>query len=94
MMDDALLKSLPKTAAVQQSAPLRDFTTFRLGGNCPALIQCPNAAVLCEIALLLAEREIEFIVIGQGSNLLVSDAGIGTVVLRYCAEQHDIEVDG
>jgi UDP-N-acetylmuramate dehydrogenase len=94
MMDVSLLNRLPKAAAVQWGAQLRDFTTFKLGGGCPALIQCPNAPVLCETAAMLAEREIEFIVIGQGSNLLVSDAGIGTVVLRYCTEQHDIEVDG
>jgi UDP-N-acetylmuramate dehydrogenase len=94
MMDDSFLSRLPKTAAVQRDALLRNFTTFKLGGSCPALIECPNAPVLCETAAMLAEREIEFIVIGQGSNLLVSDDGIGTVVLRYCTEQHDIEVDG
>ena len=94
MIDDSLISHLPKTATVQRDARLRDFTTFRLGGSCPALIDCPNASVLCETAAVLAETEIEFIVIGQGSNLLVSDAGIGTVVLRYCSEQHDIEVDG
>jgi len=94
MIDDSLLNRLPKTAAVQRDAELRDFTTFRLGGSCPALIDCLNAADLCETAAVLAEREVEFIVIGQGSNLLVSDAGIDTVVLRYCTEPHDIEVDG
>lgn len=94
MMDNSLLNRLPKTAAVQRDARLCDFTTFKLGGSCPALIDCPNASVLCETAAVLAENEIEFIVIGQGSNLLVSDAGIGTVVLRYCTEQHNIKIDG
>jgi UDP-N-acetylmuramate dehydrogenase len=94
MMDDSLWSRLPKTATVQRGAQLRDFTTFKLGGSCPALIECPDAAVLCEVAATLAQRQIEFIVIGQGSNLLVSDAGIGTVVLRYCTDQHDIEFDG
>ena len=94
MIDDSILSRLPKTAAVQRDARLRDFTTFKLGGSCPALIDCPNASVLCETAAMLAEREIAFIVIGQGSNLLVSDKGIDTVVLRYCTDQHDIAVDG
>ncbi|HSR88383.1 MAG TPA: UDP-N-acetylmuramate dehydrogenase [Pontiella sp.] len=94
MIDDSLLNRLPETAVVQRDAELSDFTTFRLGGSCPALIECPNASVLCETAKLLAEQGIDFIVIGQGSNLLVSDTGIGIVVLRYCTEKHDIEVDG
>jgi UDP-N-acetylmuramate dehydrogenase len=94
MIDDSLISRLPKSAVVRRDARLRDFTTFKLGGSCPALIDCPNAEVLCETAAALAARGIEFIVIGQGSNLLVSDSGIGAVVLRYCTEQHDIEVDG
>jgi UDP-N-acetylmuramate dehydrogenase len=94
MMDDSLLSRLPNTAAVQHDVRMCDFTTFKLGGRCPTLIDCPSASVLCETAAVLAERKIEFIVIGQGSNLLVSDSGIETVVLRYCSEKHDIEVDG
>lgn len=94
MIDDSLLNRLPEAAVVQRDAELRDFTTFRLGGSCPALIDCPNASVLCETAAALAERDIEFIVIGQGSNLLVSDTGIDTVVLRFFTEEHDIEMDG
>jgi UDP-N-acetylmuramate dehydrogenase len=94
MIDDSLLGRLPETAVVKRDARLRDFTTFRLGGSCPALIDCPNASVLCETAEQLKAHEIDFIVIGQGSNLLVSDDGIDTVVLRYFTEQPEIKVDG
>ena len=56
MIDDSLLNRLPNAATVQMDARLRDFTTFRLGGSCPALIDCPDAVVLCETAQRLAER--------------------------------------
>ncbi len=95
MIDDVLLTRLPESAVVVPNAFLRNYTTFNLGGACPALIQCPTAAVLSETAAVLLHEAIEFIVIGQGSNLLVSDEGIRRVVLRYCAEEHpQIAFDG
>jgi UDP-N-acetylmuramate dehydrogenase len=95
MIDETLLNRLPAQAAVLRGARLCDYTTFQLGGSCPALIDCPDAATLAGTAALLHEHSVEFLVIGQGSNLLVADAGLSAVVLRYCAEAApDVEVDG
>ena len=94
MIDETLFKQLPPNATVVRNAMLCDYTTFKLGGACPALIACPDAKSLVETAELLRSRSIRFLVIGQGSNLLVADAGIDTVVLRYCAEDApDIELE-
>lgn len=87
MIDNTVLNRLPESAVVVQDASMRDFTTFQLGGPCSALIECPNADILSETASVLAGAGIRFLVIGQGSNLLVSDQGFGDVVLRYCAEE-------
>lgn len=95
MIDDTLLSCLPRSAVTVPDAPMREYTTFRLGGNCPALIDCPDAAALTETAAVLAEAGVAFIVIGQGSNLLVSDRGLQTVVLRYCSEEKpDVAFEG
>ncbi len=94
MMDDTLLKQLPSSVTVVPEATLRDYTTFQLGGTCPAMIDCPDAESLAETATLLHAAAVGFLVIGQGSNLLVSDAGIETVVLRYCTETPQIAFDG
>lgn len=95
MMDEATLKQLPAGAAVIHSAQLRDYTTFQLGGSCPVLVDCPDAESLTETAKRLHEASVDFMVIGQGSNLLVSDEGLDCVVLRYCAEDApDVQFDG
>ena len=74
---------------------MRDYTTFRLGGPCPLLIDCPDADSLCGAAQVLAAAGVDFIVIGQGSNLLVSDAGLDCAVLRYCSESSPaVEFEG
>lgn len=86
MMDNALINQLPEKVSLTRDAKLRDYTTFRLGGACPALIDCHDAQSLVETVKLLHGQSVDFMVVGQGSNLLVSDSGIDFVVLRYCAE--------
>ncbi|QBG47050.1 UDP-N-acetylmuramate dehydrogenase [Verrucomicrobia bacterium S94] len=93
-MDD-VLKQMPSTARVILNPAMRDYTTFKLGGTCPALIDCPDAETLSEAAACLAEHGVPGLVIGQGSNLLVSDSGLDYVVLRYCSEEHPaVEAEG
>jgi len=95
MIDDTILSKLPETARVKPKAQMRDYTTFRLGGACPMLIDCPDADTLAESAKVLVGAGVEFIVIGQGSNLLVSDKGLDCAVLRYCSEGNpSAEFDG
>ncbi len=94
MIDDILLKRLSSKGTVVQGAKLSDYTTFKLGGACPALVDCPDAHSLAETVKLLHDQSIGFLVVGQGSNLLVADAGIEPVVLRYCAEDApDVRLD-
>jgi UDP-N-acetylmuramate dehydrogenase len=94
MINEALLSQLPEQATVVPGAELRDYTTFKLGGPCPMLIECPDADTLSNAARLLHDAAVDYMVIGQGSNLLVADKGIPQVVLRYCAEkQPDVVVE-
>jgi UDP-N-acetylmuramate dehydrogenase len=93
MIEESHITRLPVSTAVVRNAKLQNYTTFRLGGACPVLIDCPNAESLSETVALLASEGVGFIVIGQGSNLLVSDEGIDVAVLRYCTEEPDVRVE-
>ncbi|VGO12866.1 UDP-N-acetylenolpyruvoylglucosamine reductase [Pontiella desulfatans] len=86
MIIESIIHQLPSEVRLLENARLGDYTTFRLGGTCPALVECPSPECLASAAGLLAAEIIPFIVIGQGSNLLVSDEGLDSVVLRYCSE--------
>lgn len=70
------------------NAPLlSEFTTFKLGGKCKALINCSSPAQFKQIIEELIKDKKNFIVIGQGSNLLVSDKGIDCYVIRYFSDK-------
>lgn len=79
---------------VSKNTPLRDYTTFRLGGPCPLFIDNPPVDELPELVRLLNKNGIPFLVIGQGANLVVSDQGLDQAVLRFCSRTPDIRADG
>jgi len=84
------LHSLRKSfnVTVLEHAALSEFTTFRLGGCCPSLIFCKTSRELQDVVnYFYAERNEEYIVIGEGSNLLVSDQGVKQHVIRYFSEK-------
>ena len=75
-------------------ALLAEYTTFRIGGPCPCVVTCETPLQLSVAVSALADANLGFVLIGGGSNLLVSDAGIEQVVVRYCAEQLGVRRDG
>ncbi|MBU1693189.1 MAG: UDP-N-acetylmuramate dehydrogenase [Verrucomicrobia bacterium] len=79
---------------IADRAPLRDLTTFRLGGPCRACLTCrtPEQAALAVTELHRTGEPQVFI--GGGSNLLVADAGLEAVVVRYTSAIAQIERAG
>lgn len=84
MMSDNLRELLELAARLGcetlTDEPLSLHTTFRIGGNCNAMIM-PKDADSC-LALMQAARslEVRYTVIGNGSNLLCDDRGYNGAV--------------
>jgi len=68
---------------IQLNADLSEHTTFKLGGPAKAVITAQTPYQLEHTITRLAEKNIDFILIGGGSNLLISDKGLKCVVVRY-----------
>lgn len=78
---------------VKFSEPMSNHTSFKIGG--PADILCLPESVL-EIQNLIKyfkENSINYIVIGNGSNLLVSDNGIEGAVIKIGNSMSEIKVN-
>ncbi len=83
-----------ESSEVIRNAPLRDYTTLKLGGPADYLT-FPGSGE--EIAALFAEAEqagMPVTVIGRGSNLLVLDGGIRGLVIRIGSKMNRIDVEG
>jgi UDP-N-acetylmuramate dehydrogenase len=83
------LKRLAAVPSLQVSTcvPLSRYTRFGIGG--PADIYAETSGVEAFIAAMAIAREsgLDYVVIGGGTNLIVSDAGFRGVVLRFVADR-------
>ena len=60
---------------------LKNYTTFRIGGKCRALVMPSTKEEIIKVVSLLRETKTNFFVMGNGSNLLVSDEGFDGIVV-------------
>lgn len=72
---------------LRQHEPVARYTSARIGGEADALIEATSAEELEQAAGRLWELEVPFVVMGGGSNMLVSDRGIREVVVLNHARE-------
>lgn len=65
--------------------PLKDYTTFKIGGNAERLVVTDDAKTL-------AREYGGALLIGCGSNLLVGDGGVKGTVIRFCSQRCEPEI--
>ncbi len=63
-----------------RNEPLSRYTTFRIGGNCKALVDINDSELLRELIVYCNENGVRWMVLGNGSNVLVSDEGYDGVI--------------
>lgn len=71
--------------------PMKKYTTFKIGGPAECLIKIKNMEDLLKIVELAENNNINLTIIGNGSNVLVSDKGIKGIVLLNRLEEIKIE---
>ena len=60
---------------------MKNYTSFKIGGPAECLIKIETKEELKEILLLANKENIPITIIGNGSNILVSDDGIRGITL-------------
>jgi UDP-N-acetylmuramate dehydrogenase len=80
--------------AFQMDQPLARYTTAGIGGPADFLVTVRSAAELAEAVILAVRQHIPCWILGSGSNVLVSDAGMRGLVIRNKAQQVHYRHDG
>ncbi len=71
--------------AVRRDEPLSSHTTMRIGGPADLLVIVNSLEDLATVAALARQHDVPFLVLGGGSNVLISDRGVrGLVVINAC----------
>lgn len=74
--------------------PMKNHTTFKIGGPCDVLIMPNTIEQILNVLKLVKENDLAYMVIGNGSNLLVSDQGIRKVIIKLHKNFSKITLDG
>ncbi|MGN0401115.1 MAG: UDP-N-acetylmuramate dehydrogenase [Acetatifactor sp.] len=74
--------------------PMAGHTTFKIGGPADCLVELENEEQLIKVQDYLNKVEVPYFILGNGSNLLVSDKGYRGVILRIGPKMNHITVNG
>ena len=86
-----LKKYLP-TQRILEQEPMSRHTTFRVGGPAALFLEIATEEELQKVLQLLDQTGENYYLLGNGSNLLVSDMGYDGVILHLAKEFHHVEI--
>ena len=79
---------------VLMEEPMKKHTTFRVGGNADYFVMPRSADEIKKTIALCRKNGVEYYILGNGSNLLVSDAGYRGVIIQLFRNMSEITVEG
>jgi UDP-N-acetylmuramate dehydrogenase len=87
-------KALKDSPAFEADVPLRELTTYKIGGPAKELYRPRNKLQIKRIIAHLHKTGQKFHIIGGGSNLLIADRGVTSPVLLMNEFDDSIECQG
>lgn len=79
---------------VLRNEPMKHHTTFEIGGPCDWMIIPSSEEEIVRAVQAVRRRELPFLILGNGSNLLVKDGGIRGAVIKIADEFSAIRTEG
>ena len=79
---------------VHTDEPMSRHTTFRIGGNADYFVKPGNADEVAAVIAVCREYSIPYFILGNGSNLLVSDDGYRGMIINIMDNMDSVTVDG
>lgn len=95
-MDKEIYKQLCNIAGTEHvlvDEPMHTHTTFKVGGKADYYIMPHTIEEIKSLILYLKEQNMPFCVIGNGSNLLVSDKGYHGAIIRIYKNFNQIKIN-
>lgn len=82
-----------KWGKVTPNISMKDYTTYKAGGNAKALIEPDSIENLKQLIEWIKQNKIKYKIIGNGSNLLFSDQLFDGIIIKLTKLDH-LKIDG
>ncbi len=86
-----LYKKLKFFGSVKQNISLARFSTFKIGGPAEFLVEIKEKDSLVGLLDFLNQENLDFLILGGGSNILFPDEGLKKVVIKVLTSQVNIQ---
>lgn len=87
------LKKILSEEQISLQEPMESHTTFRIGGPADYFLTPRTNEEVQKIVACCREYEIPYYIVGNGSNLLVSDQGYRGVIIQIFKNMNEIKVE-
>lgn len=95
MQESDLMENLKNIAQnVSFNEPMKNHTTFKIGGPADVFIEAVSVEEIKNIAQYCKEKNIPYMIMGNGSNMLVGDKGIRGVVIQVSKLMNNVDIEG
>ena len=74
--------------------PLKNYTSFKIGGVADIIAEPKDIKELVELIKFLRKNYIKYYILGNGTNILVSDAGVRGCVVHIGKNLSKVKVSG
>ncbi len=88
----AMLEQALAAGIVSEEVPLGPMTTYKAGGNARWFAELGHGTQLQELVGSGLPADLEVLVIGRGSNMVVSDSGFPGLAIKLTGEFADVSV--
>lgn len=92
MIDRERLQAITDNVVFDEE--MSKHTTFRIGGKADAYVNAENALEIEKVIHFCKDNDIPYMIMGNGSNMLVSDKGIRGVVIRVGSGMAKCRIEG
>ncbi len=76
---------------IKENIDLKSYTTFRIGGPARFLVEIKNNEELLEAVAWAQKKKTDFLILGGGSNVLISDEGFSGLAIICRNRQFEFE---
>lgn len=93
-MDKTELLAVLGEDKIKMDEPLKNLTSFKIGGPADALVRVSTVDELIKIIRYAKDANIPYFLLGNGSNVLVSDKGYRGIIIQLSKDDVEVSVSG